>query len=201
MKSLFSLLLIVVVAALLALIFLGAKPADLLHDPVATVQKTLATLHKTPQNGEAAPAQSPAAEAVAVASATPAKSAELAVAPVAAAPIAAASTPAASVPTTNAATAPNLAPGASGSTVDLTALSANPREWPKNVALKEPVEFPIVFNGRMAGSVRLPAGTTVSLLALRTNQMQVQYQGSTKTIPAKSTDLVERVLAARGTHR
>jgi hypothetical protein len=82
-------------------------------------------------------------------------------------------------------------------TVDLALLGSSPKEWPKFVTLKQKTDFTAVINGQVVGSVQVPAGIQVSLLALRGEEVRVQYQGASKLISAQSTDLVERVLLAR----
>lgn len=82
-------------------------------------------------------------------------------------------------------------------TVDLAQLARNRREWPAEVALTASVAMPLKIGGFNSGSADLPPGTTVKLLEVRGETLLVGYGSASKTIPATSTDLAARVLAAR----
>ena len=61
--------------------------------------------------------------------------------------------------------------------------------WPKAVVLKVPVEFPAVFNGKVAGTALVPAGAKVDLKQIEPEFLTATYGGGTQRIPIKATDL------------
>jgi hypothetical protein len=181
MKNFLISILAVVLLVAAVLILMGAKPADLLHEPVAVFNNLI--LKKTATTKTADAETAPAA----VAQPTPEPTATAAPRPVEAQATPVATPPAEAKPTPE--------------TVDLASLGGSPKEWPKFVTLKQKTAFPAVLNGQVIGSVQVPAGIQVNLLSLRGGEVQVQYQGGSKLIPAQTTDLIERVLAARHTTR
>ncbi len=78
-------------------------------------------------------------------------------------------------------------------------IERTPALWPKQVALSRPEKMNIVFNGRVAGQVQVPGGTALRVLRVAGSQVEVEYQNSRQMIPAASTDLMSRALAARRT--
>ncbi len=84
--------------------------------------------------------------------------------------------------------------------LDHDAIARSPALWPKQVGLTKPVAFPIVFNGRVAGEASVPAGTMLVLsrvIAGPAGEVEVVYQGSKRTIPGNSTDLIQRATAMK----
>jgi len=75
---------------------------------------------------------------------------------------------------------------------DLKALGNSPAEWPKLVALKEATDFPSFGKAN-----RAPAGAMVKLISIMGTNLSVEFNGSAAIVPADSTDLKERVMAAR----
>lgn len=134
-----------------------------------------------------APTPTPAPEATQtpVASATPAQS----VAPVQAAtpapeePAAASPAPAPAAPTPPPAPTP----------FDPAELAGNPAAWPRSVRLREAVTFPAVYDGQVVGSFTAPAGTAVRLLKIQGNQLTVSFQGGTRVLDWRLTDLEAEV--------
>ena len=63
---------------------------------------------------------------------------------------------------------------------------------PKEVALLVPVDFPVVFNGNVAGSIRLPAGSVVKLISFERGTLVAANNGATATLPINATDLPAR---------
>ena len=57
--------------------------------------------------------------------------------------------------------------------------------------------FPAVMEGKVVGSIQLPAGTPLKLLAFEGGMVVAEYQGATQYLEAKATDVVERIAAAR----
>ena len=100
-------------------------------------------------------------------------------------------------PSAPVAVAPAHPAGATPVPFDWSALAASPAEWPKAVALKSDTSFPVVVNGSISGNVNVPAGAEVKLVALKNQEVTVDYQGGSKVVPATATDLKQRVLAAR----
>ena len=64
--------------------------------------------------------------------------------------------------------------------------------WPKEVALLKEAEFPVVFNGKVSGSAKVPAGTMVELFALSGESVGVVYTGGGARLPIAATDLRKR---------
>jgi hypothetical protein len=99
------------------------------------------------------------------------------------------SRPAASNPPT----APKVAPPP---TVHFQEIAADRRRWPQNVILKSSLVLPIVFNGKEAGNVTLPAGATVQLVAVNPDGTLVVAQNGNQTkISADKTDLLDEIAA------
>lgn len=182
MKGILTWLGVVIVTIIIALLVFGARPGDLVQIPVNIFNDIV---HPKPATADG-PAQSGSAGAPAGASpaAAPASNAALNSAPVipSGTPLQMSSIP--------------LAPSSEGGS-DLASVARSPQQWPKVVTLKEAVEFPAVMNGQVVGSVKVPAGSQVALVTLQPDQVELEYQGGRKTVPCKSTDVAERVVAAR----
>lgn len=82
-------------------------------------------------------------------------------------------------------------------TIDLVLLAKHKEEWPGEVTLTEEISMPVVKGGQQRGIIVLARGTKLKLLELRGDQVKVAYGEASQFIPAKATDLVDRVLAAR----
>jgi len=75
--------------------------------------------------------------------------------------------------------------------LDLATIASQPQLWPAEIVLVTPVEFPIFVNGKQAGSAELPRGTSVTLRRVNADgTLEVQRQGATARIPARSTNLL-----------
>jgi len=83
--------------------------------------------------------------------------------------------------------------------IDLRELEQHKKDWPKQVTLNQAVAFPLFLDGKEIGSTEVTKGTTLSLVAVHGDQIQVTHAslGITKTIPAAATDLEVRVAAIR----
>lgn len=169
MKTFGISILAVILLAGAVLMVMGAKPEDILHIPVDVFNDVILKKVATAKTADTEPDTAPPALKPAV----PAPQTEAVVA----ASVVSAPTPAA--PT------------------DLALIAGSPKDWPKVVVLRQKTSFPAVMNGQVVGNVQVPAGMQVKLLALRGSEAQVEYQGASKLIPAESTDVVERVQAAR----
>ena len=65
-------------------------------------------------------------------------------------------------------------------------------QWPREVALLREAEFPVVLNGRVTGSAKVPAGTMVELVELSAENVGVVYAGGGARMPVSATDLRKR---------
>jgi hypothetical protein len=81
--------------------------------------------------------------------------------------------------------------------VDLAALARRPTDWPKEITLTAPVVWPAVAGGEEAGTIELPAGTSLKLVTVLGEQLKAVHGGAINAIPTRSTDLVARVLQLR----
>jgi hypothetical protein len=113
-------------------------------------------------------------------------------APAPAAPVIA---PAPQVPAPTPAAAAAVAPAAPAAPkpFDPADIAGNPAAWPKTVHLKQAETFPAVFNAQVVGNVTVPAGAEVQLAAVKGEQLVLNYQGGTQTLPWDRTDLKEQV--------
>jgi hypothetical protein len=68
--------------------------------------------------------------------------------------------------------------------------------WPKEVILLQEEEFPVVFNGKVAGSAKVPAGTMVKVVGIESGDVAVVYAGGGARVPTAATDLRQRAQAA-----
>jgi hypothetical protein len=149
-------------------------------------------------------ASSPALTAASPAASTPALAVASTPAPAAASPPDASSTPAlavAPVATSAPAVAATPAPPvvsapAPPKPFDPADLAGIPSAWPKTLRLKQAVVFPVVINSQVAGSVTVPPGTPVTMTGIQGDQLTLQYQGQTQTLPWKETDIAEQVAKA-----
>lgn len=82
-------------------------------------------------------------------------------------------------------------------TVDLAQLAKNRTEWPAEITLTKTLPFPVVINGKESGSVELPPGTSLKLVAVLGAELKVSFGDVVKLVPAGATDIVERVIAIR----
>ena len=68
--------------------------------------------------------------------------------------------------------------------------------WPKEVALVKEADFPVVLNGRVSGTARVPAGTVVELFEMNGENVGVVYAGGGARLAIAATDLRKRAEAA-----
>lgn len=149
--------------------------------------KLAATLHQTPDTGGATPssdaAPQPQPEPRTAAGPSPTAAPDDSTMP----------SPATDSPAAPAAPAAAAQPGV----FDLAQLSQSRAEWPKNVTLKKPVQFPAVLNGKVVGSVEAPAGAKTHLVLIKDNKLGLEYQGGGAMVDVNDTDLAEIVLTSR----
>jgi len=79
----------------------------------------------------------------------------------------------------------------------LQKLAGDPAHWPKKVILKKEVTFPAVVNGKVVGNLNAPAGSEVSLKAIRDGKIGVEYQGGGAWLAVEDTDLMARATAGQ----
>ena len=63
------------------------------------------------------------------------------------------------------------------------------QEWPKTVRLKQATVFPVVISGQVSGTETVPAGSEVKVLNIDADQVLVDFNGQTQTVPWRLTDL------------
>jgi len=78
----------------------------------------------------------------------------------------------------------------------VAALAANPAAWPRTVTLTQPASFPALYNGQVVGSVSVPAGTSVKLIGIDGDNLDIEYQGARQKLHWTTTDLEQRVRAS-----
>jgi hypothetical protein len=68
--------------------------------------------------------------------------------------------------------------------------------WPKEVALLEATEFPVVIDGRISGSMKMPVDGKVEVVEIGCEFLTVSFSGSTKRLALETTDVRQRAEAA-----
>lgn len=81
--------------------------------------------------------------------------------------------------------------------VDLQELRKNPKEWPTEVELVKPTQFPAPSDNKPAATTDMPRGTKAKLLEVLGEALKVACGKTVATIPADATDLSTRILAQR----
>ena len=67
--------------------------------------------------------------------------------------------------------------------------------WPKEVILREPMEFPAVSGGKAVGSLIVPAGATVEVTEITKQDIGAKFMGGGRRLPIPATDLNVRAAA------
>ena len=80
--------------------------------------------------------------------------------------------------------------------LDLAAVVRTPALWPPQIKLIQATTFPVAINGRVVGEAKIPAGTALRLLRVTNQYVEVEYQNARQVVPAVTTDLMQRALAA-----
>ena len=70
-------------------------------------------------------------------------------------------------------------------------LIENPHRQPANLTLREDVVFPVIYEGRAAGSVKVDRGRQVALAGLDAGTVLVRYREGTVRLPHEATNLRE----------
>ncbi|PAW76937.1 MAG: hypothetical protein B9S32_13495 [Verrucomicrobia bacterium Tous-C9LFEB] len=79
----------------------------------------------------------------------------------------------------------------------LAFLRDHPKDWPKQVAVKEATEFKVIFEGKVMGSMTLPASGLADLIQVTDEGLLLGSASSRATVAPEKTDLWERVQAVR----
>jgi pullulanase len=69
-------------------------------------------------------------------------------------------------------------------------------QWPKEVILQKPVEFPAVSKGKVVGSLVVPAGAEVKVLGITSQEVAADFMGGNRRVAIGATDLRVRANAA-----
>ena len=62
---------------------------------------------------------------------------------------------------------------------------------PGTIILTDSVSFPVEIQGKIAGAVKAPKGTSVELLGVDGDKVRIRYNNLTTSIPTKQTNLQE----------
>ena len=83
--------------------------------------------------------------------------------------------------------------------VSLQELDIKRNEWPAELTINELMVFPVLIDGQKHGTIEVPAGMKLKLVEIKGEVVRLAYGEATESLPATSTDLIERVLTARKT--
>lgn len=80
----------------------------------------------------------------------------------------------------------------SSSTQDLIAwLIGHPKELTQEIKIKQNVEFPAVYEGKVIGSIKKPPGTSVKIIEVHPTTVAISFNGGSTEVPIQNTDLLE----------
>ncbi len=74
-------------------------------------------------------------------------------------------------------------------------LIENPERRPNILTLREATEFPALYEGRVVGKVKVPAGAEVKLVGIKPDLVEVRYREGTVELPYAATNLREAAAA------
>lgn len=95
-------------------------------------------------------------------------------------------------PTPAPAPTPIPTPEATPEEVDAVAwLAENPDRYPASLVLREATSFPAMYEGKVAGNVRVPAGSVVKLVSIGPEAVEVRFREGTAKLPYDATNLRE----------
>jgi hypothetical protein len=86
-------------------------------------------------------------------------------------------------------------PAAPVATDPVAKLMATPHLWPKTVTLTRATPFPAVVAGREVGTARVAAGTTVELVTITPDTVEVRFREGTVRLPHDATNLADLAAA------
>ena len=107
----------------------------------------------------------------------------------------------ASVAAPEAESAPSPAAGESqpepaSDTATVAGLAGDKSRWPKSLKLSAPTRFPAIYKGRLVGEVTVPAGSSVELVSLSEDGVEVRFRDAKQKLPHDATNLAELAAAA-----
>jgi len=77
--------------------------------------------------------------------------------------------------------------------INIQTVAADPRLWPREIVLKEPVSFPVYIDGKPAGNIQVGKGGGAKLRAVHPDgTVELERLGSYARAKANQTDLLER---------
>lgn len=71
-------------------------------------------------------------------------------------------------------------------------LAEHPERWPKELLLTSETEFPAVFQGKVVGKVKVPAGSVVGLVEVTPEDVAVEFRGGELRLPHEKTNIAAR---------
>jgi len=95
------------------------------------------------------------------------------------------------------ATGPVSVSGAENDSSTLPYLQQHTEDWPKQVALQQPVIFKVILDGKAAGIATLPAGAEADLVSVAPEGLGLVSGTNQATVMPEQTDLWARVKAIR----
>ncbi|MEY2485351.1 MAG: pullulanase [Verrucomicrobiota bacterium] len=78
----------------------------------------------------------------------------------------------------------------------VTWLTEHKEQWPREVILREAIDFPAVSNGKTVGSLKVPARVAVKVTEITRDEVGADYMGGKRRVPITATDLPVRAAAA-----
>jgi pullulanase len=75
-------------------------------------------------------------------------------------------------------------------------LIVHKEQWPNEVILRKPMEFPAVSGGKIVGSLTVPAGASVKVIDITNQDIGADYLGGSRRVAVAATDLPGRAEAA-----
>ncbi len=80
--------------------------------------------------------------------------------------------------------------------IDWADIANRPGRWPAQTRMTAPADFPISVEGKASGSTRVPAGTSVKVVKIAPDGVQVAYAEYSAKVALDQTTLSEQLLAA-----
>jgi rhamnogalacturonan endolyase len=71
-------------------------------------------------------------------------------------------------------------------------LMAHKDRWPKQVTLLQAMQFPVIENGRLAGTGKVPAGAMIDVTDIDAQSVAATFADGSKRVPLEATDLRQR---------
>lgn len=88
---------------------------------------------------------------------------------------------------------PTLASTPTPTLVTLAEIARDRSLWPRVVHLRKNTTFPVVINGRVAGTAEIPARTPVRVVNLSASLIEIEHSGGRVVVPAGQTDVLDLV--------